>query len=67
MYSLKRSYSKDLNSKSLSFFFKKDTKALVDKYLLIELKKIAFETKKNIRINLHTQPNSQFHNMIIFQ
>jgi cupin fold WbuC family metalloprotein len=67
MYSLKRGYLKDLNSKSLSIFLKKDTKALVDKHLLIELKKIAFETKKNIRINLHNQPNSQFHNMIIFQ
>ena len=63
---IKLNFKKDKQSKSLSYFIKKNKKILINELLIKEIKKIAFKSKKNLRINLHANPNSKFHNMIIF-
>ena len=57
----------DKNSKSLAFFPKKNTSLILSKKLISEIKKIAFKTRKNLRVGLHGDPNEKFHNLIVFQ
>jgi len=56
----------DASAKSLSFFYRSKNPVL-SKEILKELKNIAFETKQELRLNLHENSNSPIHNMIIFQ
>lgn len=63
---LKDNFIEDGKSKSLSFFLKKNKKALINSRLIEDIKKIAFKKKINLRVCLHTKPSRKFHNMIIF-
>jgi cupin fold WbuC family metalloprotein len=54
------------NAKSLSFFCT-DKNGMLNNDMINELKRVAFETKKNVRLNLHSTPESGLHSMIIFQ
>ena len=57
----------DVDSKSLSFFNDKKLNININRDLINEIKNIAFTKKINLRFNLHSKSNEDFHNMIIFQ
>ena len=58
-------FVEDKNANSESYFYKGKNFPLVNKKLLECLKNISNFTKKSVRINLHNNPNSKKHNMII--
>jgi len=60
-----RDIIQDKEANSLSFFYKTSNPIITDD-IMKELKRIAFETKQNIRLNLHKSPYSPIHNMVIF-
>ena len=53
-------------SKTISYFSKK-TPVRVGAELIRELKQIAEQTKKNVRLCLHLNPDAPFHEMIILE
>ena len=56
----------DKNAKSLSFFCQKEIVSL-SREAINELKKIATNEKRDVRISMHQSPESGLHNMIILQ
>lgn len=56
----------DKKARSLSFFCKREVVSL-SRDVMNELKKIASEENKNIRVSMHQSPDSDLHNMIILQ
>lgn len=56
----------DKNARSLSFFCKREVVSL-SRDVMNELKKIASEENKDIRVSMHQSPDSDLHNMIILQ
>ena len=54
-------------AKSLTYFYKGKGIPFVDDILLKEIKRIAGVTGENLRLNLHSSPDDEFHSMIIFQ
>lgn len=56
----------DKDALSLSFYSRRKI-TVIDKGILSELKRIAFEKKENVRISLHNSPDDDLHNMMIFQ
>jgi cupin fold WbuC family metalloprotein len=56
----------DKNARSLSFFCKREVVSL-SRDVMNELKKIASEENKDIRVSMHQSPSSDLHNMIILQ
>ena len=59
-------FKADVDSKSLSFFNDKKLNININRDLINEIKNIAFTKKINLRFNLHSKSNEDFHNMIIF-
>ena len=58
---------KDETSKSLSFFHEQKEGITFGLELTKAIKTIAFESKSNVRINLHSSAECTYHDMIIFQ
>ena len=56
----------DKNAKSMSFFCKEEI-VYLSKDIIDELKKIACNEKRDVRISMHQSPESDLHNMIILQ
>ena len=65
--SLKNNFFRDNSSKSLSFFSKSKKNIPVTKELIEDIKSTAFKNKENLRVNLHSSSEDDFHNMLIFQ
>ena len=67
-YLKKKKFSEDKKAKSLSFFYKgKPQNAILDDNLIKQMKTISNYLNKNLRINLHRSPKSNYHDMIILQ
>ena len=67
-YLKRNKFVEDKKAKSLAFFFKgKPQNTILDKNLIETGKIISNFLNKNLRINLHKSPKSNYHDMIIFQ
>jgi len=64
----KKNFSQDKKAKSLSFFCKDQIKStFLDKSLINIMKKISIKYKIDLRLNLHSSPRDNHHDMIILQ
>ncbi|MDA8846781.1 WbuC family cupin fold metalloprotein [Candidatus Pelagibacter sp.] len=64
----KRNFFQDDKARSLSFFCKDEIKSpLLDNSLLDIMKKISKAHKTDLRLNLHSSPKDNHHDMIILQ
>ena len=64
----KKNFYQDKKAKSLSFFCKKQIKSnFFDKSLIDIMKKISLKYKIDLRLNLHSSPKDNHHDMIILQ
>ena len=67
-YLKRKKFYKDNKAKSLSFFYKGNPQnAILDNKLIKQMKIISNYLKTNLRINLHSSPKSNYHDMIILQ
>ncbi len=57
---------KDPNSKSIGYFAKR-AQVCLTRDVIGEIKRLALETGINARLSMHTSPQDDFHEMIIFQ
>ena len=64
----KKNFYQDKKAKSLSFFCKEQIKSnFLDKSLIDIMKKISLKYKIDLRLNLHSSPKDNHHDMIILQ
>ena len=67
-YLKKNKFKEDKKARSLTYFFKgRPQNTILDNKLIQTGKTISNFLKKNLRINLHQSPKSNYHDMIIFQ
>ena len=63
----RHSFEKAKNANSLTYFYNGTGTPFISDEMIMEMKRIAYKKKCNIRLNLHKHPDDDFHNMIIFQ
>lgn len=57
---------RDEKARSIGYFAKSGV-VRVDSDMVTQIKKMAFETGENVRLSMHTTPDAEFHDMIVFQ